>query len=712
MNWDVILYFFQVCVGLGMVIFVHELGHFMVAKMCGVKCEKFYVGFDPQIKIGPWSLPNALFKIQRGETEYGIGIIPLGGYVKMLGQDDNPAKYKEEAERITLTNQENRDPSQDTPPPDADTDEEPIELDPRSYPAKSVPQRIAIISAGVIMNLIFAVIFAAIAFRSGFEYTPCIIGGTFPGSPAWVAGLQPGDRIIQIGREGEPDEHLRFKRDLQGSVMLSDKDSELEFLVRRGEEESWYTLKPTRDFSEKHRIALIGVYAERSLQVKAITEIGRELSEEEKQSRQEDKTLLQPGDIVTSVNGHSVSLQKDFKKQLANLASEVLTLSVTRPAADKNGSTQKTIDVKISQRSIRRLGLIVGMGPITEMYRDSPAHKAGFERGDQIVNVAGHPVGDPMTLSERIRRLAGTTVEIDVQRGNDLQTLTVTPQSPRLFSIGTVPGGSVPIESLGVVFQTTNVVRAVIPNSSAQEKGLKPGDQIEQVEFIPAPGGERKEMKNIGTLNPLVISSKDEKGFDVYTGNWPHFFSLMQGTLPDTQVKVSYLRDEKRNSVTLQPIESTEWFLAARGIVFEDFVEPLQITNWGTASQLALQQTSKDLFMVLGFLKKLVTGEISPNNLGGPVTIVAVATSEASMGTGRLLLFLTMLSANLAVINFLPIPVLDGGHLVFLVAEGLRGKPVDEQLQFRLTVAGLIFILGLMVYVLGLDFLRFLPFFY
>jgi regulator of sigma E protease len=175
---------------------------------------------------------------------------------------------------------------------------------------------------------------------------------------------------------------------------------------------------------------------------------------------------------------------------------------------------------------------------------------------------------------------------------------------------------------------------------------------------------------------------------------------------------VSYLRDGERNSVTLQPIESTEWFLAARGLVFGDFVEPLQITNWGTACQLALQQTSKDLFMVLGFLKKLVTGEISPNNLGGPVTIVAVATSEASMGTGRLLLFLTMLSANLAVINFLPIPVLDGGHLVFLVAEGLRGKPVDEQLQFRLTVAGLIFILGLMVYVLGLDFLRFLPFFY
>ena len=86
----------KVAVGLGLVIFVHELGHFLVAKWCGVKCEKFYVGFDVPIKLGwgGWGirLPAALWRRQWGETEYGVGIIPLGGYVKMLGQDDNPAK--------------------------------------------------------------------------------------------------------------------------------------------------------------------------------------------------------------------------------------------------------------------------------------------------------------------------------------------------------------------------------------------------------------------------------------------------------------------------------------------------------------------------------------------------------------------------------------------------------------------------------------------
>src|ERR1700743_1214062 len=77
--------------GLGFVIFVHELGHFLVAKACGVKCEKFYLGFDIYgLKI---------VHFQWGETEYGIGILPLGGYVKMLGQDDNPARIAEENQR-------------------------------------------------------------------------------------------------------------------------------------------------------------------------------------------------------------------------------------------------------------------------------------------------------------------------------------------------------------------------------------------------------------------------------------------------------------------------------------------------------------------------------------------------------------------------------------------------------------------------------------
>ncbi len=96
---DLLLRIVKIALGIGFVIFVHELGHFLAAKICGVKCEKFYVGFDVPIKIGPIQLPSKLIHFQYGETEYGVGLIPLGGYVKMLGQEDYPANAAEEAER-------------------------------------------------------------------------------------------------------------------------------------------------------------------------------------------------------------------------------------------------------------------------------------------------------------------------------------------------------------------------------------------------------------------------------------------------------------------------------------------------------------------------------------------------------------------------------------------------------------------------------------
>lgn len=167
----------MMALGLGAVIFVHELGHFLVAKACGVKCEKFYIGFDMfDFKIGNITLiPRALFKYQWGETEYGIGIVPLGGYVKMLGQDDNPTKAAEERERSLLKKEDDASEGADgsgknggpARKDDALATPDEVELDPRSYQAKSVPQRMAIISAGVIMNLIFAVIFATTAYQMG-----------------------------------------------------------------------------------------------------------------------------------------------------------------------------------------------------------------------------------------------------------------------------------------------------------------------------------------------------------------------------------------------------------------------------------------------------------------------------------------------------------------------------------------------------------------
>ncbi|MDO8736448.1 MAG: M50 family metallopeptidase [Thermoleophilia bacterium] len=168
--------------GIGFLIMVHELGHFLAAKAFGMRAEKFYLGFPP-----------AALKKKFGETEYGIGFIPLGGYVKISG----------------MTREE----------------ELPDDVKPRAYVAKPVWQRIIVISAGAGMNLLFAGLFFFIFYWQGIpEYQATLaVSNIQVESGAERAGLQQGDKILAInGVFSENPEVLRDElRSLPGrSVVL------------------------------------------------------------------------------------------------------------------------------------------------------------------------------------------------------------------------------------------------------------------------------------------------------------------------------------------------------------------------------------------------------------------------------------------------------------------------------------------------------------
>lgn len=706
-RWLTIL---QVAFGLGMVIFVHELGHFLIAKLCGVKCEKFYVGFDAPIKIWRWQLPRTLGKFQWGETEYGIGIIPLGGYVKMLGQDDNPANYQQESDRIKVGDQP--EDSQAESPQVGDNssanDEQEIQLDPRSYPAKPVLSRMCIISAGVVMNVIFAAIFATVAFRVGTSYTPCLIGSAIPGYSAWEAGLEPGDRIIQLGREEKPNDQLRFHQDLQSKVLFSGVQQEIEFLIRRGEEETWVPLRPTNSFGDSSDPPKIGVSP---LYTNVL--LGNIFDQNDDQnsqdiSPQDSRTTLQSGDCVVAVDGQPVSDGLDLQRLLAEKPNDDLLLTVERHTDDGDESPE-ILEIPVPSRPLRRLGLVMRLGPITGVRSGSPAAGAGLQKGDLIKSFNGQPVGDPLDLSEELRRLAGQQIDLEVLRDGSSHHVQLTPRQPTTTPLYRF-NMAMPVvaESIGVVYVVEGLVDDVVSDSPAQNAGIQAGDEIIQVTFVPAenePAERKLERRQTGSLDPVEINEENP--------NWPYVFARMQYVRPETSLQIKYRRgkDEPVMTETLMPVELDEWSWKDRGLVLETVKEPLQVNNWNQALAMGLEQTWDDLTKVITVLRKIVTGGISPMNLGGPAMIVAAAGSEASQGMGRFLLFLTLLSANLAVINFLPIPVLDGGHMMFLAYEGVTGKPVNERIQFQLTLVGLALILMLMVFVIGLDIKRFAEWF-
>jgi len=391
---DITVRVLKVAVGLGFVIFVHELGHFLVAKACGVKCEKFYIGFDIPIKIGPIQFPSRLGRSQWGETEYGIGILPLGGYVKMLGQDDDPRMAQQEAERIR-----NRKEAEDTATSESDGDSDHYELDPRSFPAKPVPHRMAIISAGVIMNLIFAVMFATYAFSVGVPFTPTEIGGTVPGSPAWQAGLVPRSRIIQIGENGRRSEKLRFDWDLSnGGVGLAQDQEDLPLVVRELDgTEKLYKIRPKMTQRTKGKIPMVGVAPPKTLT------FGRAYPFS---AADEASPELEPGDRIVSINGEAVEDAYELDELLAKYPDRELTLVVERTSDDEGESAQQ-LELVVPPNPLKRLGLVMRHGPIASIRRGSPAEEASFQVGDRLQGLNGQPLGDPMSLPATLRRFYG-----------------------------------------------------------------------------------------------------------------------------------------------------------------------------------------------------------------------------------------------------------------------------------------------------------------
>jgi regulator of sigma E protease len=172
---------------------------------------------------------------------------------------------------------------------------------------------------------------------------------------------------------------------------------------------------------------------------------------------------------------------------------------------------------------------------------------------------------------------------------------------------------------------------------------------------------------------------------------------------PETGVKLTLKSEKGSRAVTLYADKSPEFFEPNRGFALRPNLVPLEIGSFGEAVMFAGRETKSSLLQVVLFLKKMSRGEVSPTTVAGPISIFRIAAHFANQGLGQLLLFLTLLSANLAVLNFLPIPVLDGGHMVFLALEGIFRRPVPRRISEPLTWAGALMLLSLMLFTTVLD---------
>lgn len=227
LTWDDIIPFLVV---LSVLIFVHEMGHFLVARLFGVRVEVFSIGFGREIY--GWN--------DRAGTRWKIGWLPMGGYLKMFGMAE---PMDEKAEDGT------------------DEDERPMTPEERavSFRHKHLAQRTAIIAAGPIANFLFAIlVFAGLFSFAGMPYLAASVGEVIPNSAAAEAGMEPGDRILSI--DGAPVKE--FDDLLQ--IVKSSSGIRLEIVVLRRDTEVtlWATPKPIRvkgDSGDPTEIGLLGI---------------------------------------------------------------------------------------------------------------------------------------------------------------------------------------------------------------------------------------------------------------------------------------------------------------------------------------------------------------------------------------------------------------------------------------------------------------------
>ncbi len=677
----------RVAMGIGFVIFVHELGHFLAAKWCGVKVEKFYVGFDAPIKIGPIQFPRTLAKFRYGETEYGIGTIPLGGYVKMLGQDDDPRKAEAEANRIRQAAAPGENPEQ-------------MKLDPRSFPAKPVWQRMVIISAGVVMNVITGVMFAAVAFFLGVPYAPAIVGDLTPGSPAYQAGVEPGGKVVTVGHI-QSDDQLSFM-DMKVAILtegLNNPDEPVNIALEYPDGIRDYKLMTTPTSQDPSQ-RMIGI---------AMPPATKLMPGEPASPGSVAGTVMtdkEAGATILAIDGIELPGGTDDEQVASAIALRThLQANVAKPVElTLRRADDSETKITLPPEMWKLPGLRFSVGAVTALVNGGVADTAGVLVGDRLVAVDGDRLIDALSLPIELANASQTTTMTfmrgDGEAAKEVE-ISLSPASKQKATSAISEIDSV--VSLGrfdFTYRISPIVAAAESVGPDNADAIQAGDVLKSV-AVRWPGGvipkvfEGRQNAETRTMLTEGYELKDSQPL-------VSLLNLLQYLPVETELVLMLSRNDKiveaKANLVTSAIPAVD-----RGLRFDSIERIHYAAGLGDAASLGLREARRRMGDVFGFLQLALKGKVQAKQVGGPITIFRVAGAETTRGWSRLLMFLTMLSMNLAILNFLPIPVLDGGHMVFLTAEAVMGKPVNEKLQFVLTLAGFAMLLSLMFFAIVND---------
>ncbi|MCH7933130.1 MAG: RIP metalloprotease RseP [Gemmatimonadetes bacterium] len=234
----------------------------------------------------------------------------------------------------------------------------------------------------------------------------------------------------------------------------------------------------------------------------------------------------------------------------------------------------------------------------------------------------------------------------------------------------------------GLLFWVDAEVGVLTPGSPAERSGLETGDRVLMAGGVPLT-------------------------------NWYDFVEVVEAH-PDIPMDVTVEREGRSLTLSVTPNATSvddpvtgETVTVGRVGVYQPIGALVsRKVSLAQAVQLGFMDTVGISRLILGFLRDLVTGGVSPRSLGSIVTIGAASGQAAQLGIETFLRFMALFSVNLAILNLLPIPILDGGHLVFLGIEAIRGKAISIEQRMRWSQFGFVILMGIMLWALSNDILR------
>lgn len=702
-------------------IFVHELGHYLAARFTGVRVERFFVGFD--------IFGLAVKKEYKG-TVYGVGILPLGGYCALAGQNDDPRKEVRTDAPDELQN-------------------------------KPLWARALVFAGGVIMNFVFGFFVLIAAYMYGIPFIPPVLGQLDPTGPAAVYGFRSGDRILEVdGRR------IGSFEEAAEAIALAGAGGEIDVAIERtdaaGAAQNLSIRVKGRGSSMRGNLNTIGVDPERSRFVAGI--VDDPLFAAAYQGR------LGVGDEILAVNGTAIPPNRGelIQEMLANQPGESAAVTVRSP----DGAV-RDVTVPLEAYGDWDMGLRIGVG-IGNVTPGSPADEAGLRAGDVIVSYQLPGQDKPQRLAstrefmDMVTESALKPIEVNINRNGDELSFRARPA----VAPATTDYDPETDTLLGVQGRMEGdkgfLVEGVLAGTPLAELA-KPGDYLTGFNGEPLPKGlslrEAAEAAASDTVRLFVSRGGGNGGGNNGGGGGnvslrlsPRMnleyrrpmigVELIPGAVvfvePDSFADKQLGGEKRIAGARLAALQfSPDLASTTLRFIFPDdspyggglktFVveTPEDIRHdpagAGLSSRLPVSmRTAEEInslpflpavaaagrkwvdlsLMVYEVLHKLVVRTLPLDAVGGPVQLFRIIKIADDRGFAYFLYIVALISVNLGVCNLLPFPVLDGGHLLFLLIEWLIGRPPPPVVKETAQWIGLVCLLALMLTVTGYDLLH------